>query len=92
MGSEKDRINQRKHKISFSTAKLVFQDPNAVDIPDYTHSLVEDRRIVIGKVRDILFVSYTIRYGDTIRLISARRATKREEAIYYDSNGIFGFE
>lgn len=87
----KNIINQQKHKISFSTAKLVFQDDNMVDFPDYNHSINEERRIAIGKVRDILFVCYTVRYEDTIRIISARRANKKEEEIYYDSNGIFGY-
>ena len=88
---DKDRINQRKHKISFSTAKLVFHDENALIFPDFDHSITEERKIAIGRVRDILFVCYTIRHEDTIRIISARRATKREEELYYDSNGIFGY-
>ena len=87
----KDRINRQKHKISFSTAKLVFHDENMVDFPDYEHSITEERRIAIGKVRGILFVCYTIRREDTIRIISARKATKREEGLYYDNNGIFGY-
>lgn len=89
---EKNRINKEKHKISFSTAKFVFSDRYAINFPDENHSWNENRRIVIGKVRDVLFVSYTVRHGDTIRMISARRATKREEELYYVSNGIFRHE
>ena len=81
-----------KHKISFSTAKLIFSDRYMLDFPDEAHSWIENRRIAIGKVRDVLFVSYTMRHGDTVRLISARRATKREEELYYASNGISGYE
>lgn len=87
----KDKINQKKHKISFSTAKLIFQDENRLDFPDFNHSITEERRVVIGKVRHILFVCYTMRGEDTIRIISARKATKREEMLYYDNNGIFGY-
>ena len=87
----KNKINLQKHRISFSTAKLVFRDENMLDLPDYNHSITEKRRIAIGKVRDILFVCYTIRHGDTVRIISARKATKREEELYYESNGIFGY-
>ena len=48
------------------------------------YSKDEDRYYTIGKVEDVLFVVYTER-GSSIRLISARYATKREEAIYYGS-------
>ena len=88
--ANKDKANQLKHRISFSTAKLVFQDEFLLDLPDEAHSVLEERRIVIGKVRDILFVCYTMRHEDTIRIISARKATKREEELYYDGNGILG--
>ncbi len=87
--SDKDKGNQRKHHIAFSVAKKVFQDPYVIDyIPDDEHSGKEDRYIAIGMVKKVIFVSYTIRYGDVIRIISARPATKEEGDFYYDYNGL----
>jgi len=79
----KNIINQHKHHVSFQTALKVFYDENLIEYADNEHSQFEDRYIAIGKVKKILFVSYTIRYGDTVRIISARKATKEEEAFYY---------
>lgn len=84
----KDRINQKKHDIGFKLASKVFCDKNVVVYPDFEHSQYEDRYIAIGRVNDILFVSYTVRHGDTIRIISARKATVIEEAFYYASNAL----
>lgn len=81
---EKDRINRRKHGISFSAAALVFGDENYLELYDEEHSVDEDRYIAIGMVNDVLFVVHTIR-NETIRLISARLATKVERSFYYDS-------
>lgn len=86
----KDVINQRKHGVAFTTAKTVFYDKNRIDIPDELHSAEEDRRITIGKADKILFVVYTERkydIGNTIRLISARRANEDERRFYYEQPG-----
>lgn len=82
---EKNKINKNKHHVSFQTASKVFYDENLVEYPDEEHSQDEDRYIAIGKVKKILFVLYTIRYEDTIRIISARKANKEEEMFYYAS-------
>ncbi len=81
----KNERNVRRHGIDFDTALLVFDDENRLDLYDEPHSLYEDRYIVIGRIQNtlvVLFVSYTLR-GETIRIISARKANEREEAIYY---------
>lgn len=78
----KAEINKRKHKVSFETAAEVFLDEHKIDDYDEFHSDDEERIKVIGKVDSILVVIYTER-GEKYRLISARRATKREEAKYY---------
>lgn len=78
----KNEINKRKHGISFETAALVFADAERIEYFDRLHSEIEDRYVVIGKVRDILFVVYTQR-SDSSRLISARIATATERRIYY---------
>ena len=79
---EKNRINKRKHHISFETAANVFFDENRIIKFDDEHSDDEDRWKVIGKVNDILFVIYTER-EDRTRIISARKAKPKERRIYY---------
>lgn len=78
----KSIINKKKHGISFDTAALVFADEERVEYYDILHSVEEERFIVIGRVESVLFVVYTTR-GENIRIISARRATLREEEVYY---------
>ena len=80
----KNEINISKHGISFETAAYIFNDVNRIEYFDEEHSKDEDRYYTIGKVEDVLFVVYTER-DSSIRLISARYATKREEAVYYGS-------
>ena len=82
---EKNRINKKKHGISFETAAHVFEDPNCLEMYDLEHSSDEDRYIAIGAVGDILFVVYTERV-DNIRLISARLASNVERSLYYDQD------
>lgn len=82
---EKNQINKVKHKISFETAALVFDDPQYIEMYDFEHSKEEDRYIAIGRVGDILFVVFTER-KDAVRLISARLATESERRLYYDQN------
>lgn len=83
---EKNKINIKKHKISFSIAKFVFNDENRLEIFDEIHSLNEDRYITIGIINQmpvVVTVVYTER-GQKIRLISARKATAEERRMYYD--------
>ena len=79
---QKNEINKKKHGISFETAALVFADEDRIEYFDKLHSIDEDRYVVLGKVRDILFVVYTER-EDASRIISARIANARERRIYY---------
>ena len=81
--SEKAEKNWQKHKVYFETAAKVFLDKNKVDEFDEIHSDDEDRYKVIGRVGKILAVIYTER-GEFNRIISARRATKKEEDQYYE--------
>lgn len=81
--SEKAEKNWRKHGIYFEDAVRVFFDDNFVDDYDELHSDFEDRIKIIGRVNQILTVIYTER-GDRNRIISARKADKKEEALYYE--------
>ena len=82
----KNRINQRKHGVSFETATLIFEDPNMVSYPD---GVVDDeeRWHTIGWAGGIalLLVVHTSEeeHGEEeIRIISARKASLRERALY----------
>ncbi len=78
----KARTNQRKHGVDFADAVAVFVDDQALTLPDEEHT-TEDRYITIGMdaLGRILVVIYTWR-GDHIRLISARKAIRHEQAFY----------
>ncbi|MBQ6975814.1 MAG: BrnT family toxin [Selenomonadaceae bacterium] len=78
----KNEINKKKHKISFEFAAKVFLDDNRIDNYDEFNSDDEDRIKVIGRVGKILAVIYT-EHDEKYRLISARRADKKEEEEYY---------
>jgi uncharacterized DUF497 family protein len=78
----KNRANQRKHGISFEIARDVFQDEDRVEVLD-DREYGEERWAAIGAVgRTILYVVYTERPGG-VRLISARKADRDDEADYF---------
>jgi uncharacterized DUF497 family protein len=79
----KARANVRVHRVTFGEASTVFGDPLSLTIPDVEHSGSEDRFVTIGRARSgrLVVVSHT-EQGDTIRIISARVATRRERATY----------
>ena len=78
----KARTNRSKHGVSFSDVEPAFYDPFALSMPD-TSSATEERFVLVGTDAPgrILTVSYTYR-GETIRIISARPATKTERKEY----------
>jgi len=79
----KAEANARKHHVSFEEAASVFLDHGALTFLDPDHSEQEDRLLTIGRSarRRVLLVSHTER-EDRIRIISARRATRREREQY----------
>jgi hypothetical protein len=82
---EKEILNQKKHGISFKEAETVFYDPNALMISDPEHSAEEDRFVILGhsfRLR-LLIVCHCYRQKDeVIRIISARKASKKETEQY----------
>ncbi|MFH0992190.1 MAG: BrnT family toxin [bacterium] len=82
--TQKTKSNLKKHKVSFERATEIFLDPFMLSLFDRKHSQFEERWISIGKDHDniALVVVHTFREIDaahsTIRIISARRATKNE--------------
>ena len=81
----KNKTNERKHEISFEEAQSVFLDEHARLIHDWEHSDEEDRFILLGMSKKfrILIVCHCYREQDKlIRLISARKASRKEQKQY----------
>ena len=79
--------NYAKHGVTFGEAATVFGDPDALDGPDLSHSEKESRFLRLGRAVTgrVLIVAYTVRRRDndeSIRIISARRASRKERAAY----------
>ena len=81
----KDDLNRRKHRVTFEEATTVFNDPQADIAPDLFHSADEERYRVIGysERNRLLTVIFTERH-ETIRIISARKATGPEQTAYFE--------
>ena len=80
----KNLANQAKHGVSFEEASRLFESGvDYLELFDTDHSDAEDRFIAIGPIkRGVVFVVTTEIAEDTLRIISARWATKRERAAY----------
>ena len=80
----KNRFNQKKHSLSFTEAKDLFERMDYLEIFDIEHSEVADRFIAIGSIdRGIVVVVYTEPEENLVRLLSARPASDREQALYW---------
>ncbi len=84
---KKNKINLKKHEVSFEEAKTVFADEYGRLISDPDHSDDEDRFILLGLSQEaqLLMVCHCYREeGEVIRIISARKADKSETKQYRD--------
>ena len=84
---KKENINIKKHGVTFEQASYVFSDPFALNKYDEVHSKNEDRWVMLGQSLNevLLLIVHTFRDNDGqefVRIISARKATKKEEEIY----------
>ena len=82
---KKNKANQKKHKVSFEEAQSVFFDEDAIEYFDPEYSESEDRFIMLGLSAHlrVLVVCHCYRENDSvIRMISARKATKKERTSY----------
>ena len=81
---KKAEANLKKHGVDFREAATVFDDPFSIAFPDGDHSVGESRFLIIGMsgLGRLLVVSYTEVTADTIRIISARTATRYERTFY----------
>jgi uncharacterized DUF497 family protein len=85
--AEKAALNLRKHGVAFEEAARVFLDPGRLEAYDGREDYGEDRWASIGLVDWlVLYVVYTVRHEDTIRIISARRAITDEQKQYSEAN------
>nr|VFJ66670.1 MAG: hypothetical protein BECKFW1821C_GA0114237_101048 [Candidatus Kentron sp. FW] len=75
--------NIEKHGIAFDEAKSIFKDPGFITVVDEEHSIGEERYISIGLSENgkLLLLAHTEREG-RIRIISVRKATRKEERFY----------
>ena len=83
--ASKATANLKKHQITFEEAQTVFYDEFALQFFDEAHSEEEERFLMLGMSvhSKLLIVCHCERdEGDVIRIISARKATKRESAFY----------
>ncbi len=82
--NDKSDSNKMKHGIDFETAKNIWLDENRIEI--HAPHPVENQGIIIGKHNKKLWTAiYTLR-GDAIRIISVRRAGKKEAKLYEKEN------
>jgi uncharacterized protein len=84
MGRSQARSNRAKHRVDFADAATVFDDPRALTIPSPLDA--EERFVTLGidATGRLVVVVYTWR-GDTIRIISARQATRNEVRDYEET-------
>ena len=83
----KEKTNIQKHNIAFEQASYVFADPFSLSRFDDEHSANEDRWAILGKSLNetILLVIHTYKMNgiiESVRIISARKATKQEKTTY----------
>jgi uncharacterized DUF497 family protein len=80
---EKAKLNLKKHGVAFEEAATAMSDPMALTGADPDHSTYEERYITFGvSARNRLLVVSHTEEGETIRLISARKASKGERELY----------
>ena len=89
--NDKNRINQSRHGVSFEIAMQIFNDPNIMSWIDQRFDYREERWISLGSVHGltILVVAHQVKEGkneETVRIISARRANRRQRDTYVQSD------
>ena len=81
----KSKRNERQHGVTFELARFVFEDRNAVDRLDLDEP-AEDRELITGLVGDVLLTVCFVERDHRKRIISARKATYREQIDYNEAN------
>lgn len=85
----KNLANRKKHGLSFEEARELFTSGvDYLEIFDESHSEEEDRFTAIGPIRQgVILVVWMDREEDELRIISARRATRRERSLFFTQFG-----
>ena len=88
----KAKLNWSKHGVSFAEAISAALDPHGMTYFDVGHSQTEEREVTLGLNASgrILFVVHTLRErheNGVVRIISARRASRRETMLYLSERG-----
>ena len=87
MGRRQSSKKLNKHGISFEDAELVFYDSGRIETYDGREDYHENRWVTIGLAYSVvLYVVYTVRNEETVRLISARKANASERKQYREAN------
>lgn len=82
----KARSNVERHGVTFGAARLVFDDPFAIEWLDDRFDYGEERYAIIGVVEGrLLFVAYAMS-DEVIRIISARGAEPYERRLYHEED------
>lgn len=85
--AEKAALNLQKHGVAFEDAALVFYDHGRIETYDGREDYSEDRWATIGLAAwSVLYVVYTVRKEEAIRIISARKAVPHEQKQYREAN------
>ena len=84
---QKNRLKVVKHRVDFSEAKTIFDDPLQLTLSDPDHSFDENRYITLGTSieNQLLIIAHTFE-NDKIRIITARKPT-RGERLNYEEGG-----
>jgi uncharacterized DUF497 family protein len=83
---DKAADNSRKHGVSFEEAETIFSDEFAILIYDPDHSGQEDRFLLLGmsvKLRTLVVAHCYRKDDDVVRMISARKANRKERDTYH---------
>ena len=82
----KARDNLRKHGVDFADAVIALEDENALTIEDPGHAELRFKTLGMGPALNVLLVVHCVRLKDCIRIISARKANRREREYYFQGS------
>ena len=81
---DKARSNLAKHGIDFADAAIALEDENALTISDTDHGEMRFKTLAMSPAANVLLIVHAEQDEETIRIISARRAEKTEERVYFE--------
>ncbi len=79
----KAKENLRKHGVDFADAVIALEDENALTIEDRDHNELRFKTLGMGPSLNVLFVVHCEQSANSIRIISARKADKKETSVYF---------